>query len=83
MADTNSIAEKVKEIIARNLEIRDSKTIVPEATLQEDLGADSLDAVELIMNLEEEFGIEIEDSDAEKLKTVGDVINYVQDRKAE
>ncbi len=68
---------KVKDIIARELEV-DLKQLQPEAKFIEDLGADSLDIVELVMALEEEFGIDIPDEDADKLKTVGDAMNYLQ-----
>ncbi|HEY6195383.1 MAG TPA: acyl carrier protein [Candidatus Eisenbacteria bacterium] len=68
---------KVKEIIAKELEV-DVKQLQPEAKFIEDLGADSLDIVELVMALEEEFGLDIPDEDADKLKTVGDALNYLQ-----
>ena len=68
---------KVKEIIAKELEV-DIKQLSPEAKFIEDLGADSLDIVELVMALEEEFGLDIPDEDADKLKTVGDALNYLQ-----
>ena len=68
---------KVKEIIAKELEV-DIKQLQPEAKFIEDLGADSLDIVELVMALEEEFGLDIPDEDADKLKTVGDALNYLQ-----
>ena len=68
---------KVKEIIAKELEV-DIKQLQPEAKFIEDLGADSLDIVELVMALEEEFGLDIPDEDADKLKTVGDAMNYLQ-----
>jgi acyl carrier protein len=68
---------KVKEIIAKELEV-DVKQLQSEAKFIEDLGADSLDIVELVMALEEEFGIDIPDEDADKLKTVGDAMNYLQ-----
>ena len=68
---------KVKEIIAKELEV-DVKQLQPEAKFIEDLGADSLDIVELVMALEEEFGIDIPDEDADKLKTVGDAMHYLQ-----
>ena len=68
---------KVKEIIAKELEV-DMKQLTPEAKFIEDLGADSLDIVELVMALEEEFGLDIPDEDADKLKTVGDAMNYLQ-----
>ena len=69
--------DKVKEIIAKELEV-DVKQINAEAKFIEDLGADSLDIVELVMALEEEFGLEIPDEDADKLKTVGDAMNYLR-----
>jgi len=75
-----TIEERIKDIIADRLELKTDQ-IVPAASLQEDLGADSLDAVELIMALEEEFGIEIPDDHAEELKTVGDVFSYIQDHQ--
>lgn len=73
-----TIEERITDIIAERLELKPDQ-IIPTASLQEDLGADSLDAVELVMALEEEFGIEITDSDAEELKTVGDVFSYIKD----
>lgn len=72
---------KVKEIIAKELEV-DVKQLAPEAKFIEDLGADSLDIVELVMALEEEFGIDIPDEDADKMKTVGDAMNYLQQHAA-
>jgi acyl carrier protein len=75
-----SIEQRVKEIIAENLEVN-ADQVVGEAKLIEDLGADSLDAVELIMNLEEEFDLEIPDDAAEGLVKVSDVIAYIEDRK--
>ena len=73
--------DRVKEIIAKELEV-DAKQINPEAKFIEDLGADSLDIVELVMALEEEFGLDIPDEDADKLKTVGDVMNYLKSHAA-
>jgi acyl carrier protein len=69
--------EKVKKIIAEQLGVKEDQ-IVPEASFINDLGADSLDTVELVMALEEEFDIEIPDEDAEKIKTVGDAVNYIK-----
>jgi len=69
--------DKVKEIIAKELEV-DVKQLTGEAKFVEDLGADSLDIVELVMALEEEFGIDIADEDADKLKTVGDAMGYLK-----
>ena len=71
-----SIHDKVKKIIADKLSV-DLEEIVPEASFVDDLGADSLDLVELIMSMEEEFDIEISDADAEKLATVKDVFDYI------
>ncbi len=69
--------EKVKKIIVEQLGV-EAEEVTPEAKFIEDLGADSLDTVELIMALEEEFGIEIPDEDAEKIITVKDAIEYVK-----
>ena len=71
-------ANKVKEIVVNQLGVSPDQAI-PEAKFIEDLGADSLDQVELIMALEEEFGADIPDEDAEKLTTVGDAIKYVEE----
>ncbi len=71
------IFEKVKEIIADQLGV-DEEEIVSEASFIADLGADSLDLVELIMALEEEFDMEIPDEDAEKITTVGDAVEYIK-----
>ena len=69
--------DRVKEIIAKELEV-EPKQLTPEAKFIEDLGADSLDIVELVMALEEEFGLDIPDEEADKLKTVGDAMNYLK-----
>lgn len=73
---------KVKEIIARELEVEISK-VVPEAKFIEDLNADSLDTVELVMALEEEFETEIPDEDAEKITTVQQAIDYINERRSQ
>jgi acyl carrier protein len=73
------VAEKVKKIIVDQLGVEEDE-VTPEASFIEDLGADSLDIVELIMALEEEFGIEIPDEDAEKIATVKDAVAYIQER---
>ncbi len=70
---------RLRKIVADRLGV-DEVQIVPEASFVEDLNADSLDLVELIMSLEEEFGIQIPDEDAEKIRTVGDAIAYLEDR---
>ena len=74
MAD---IEAKVKEIIINELGV-DAEKVTPEASFVEDLGADSLDTVELVMAFEEEFGMEIPDEEAEKLQTVKDAVSYIQ-----
>ena len=76
-----SVAEKVKKMIVDQLGVSESE-VVPEAKFIDDLGADSLDIVELIMALEDEYSIEIPDEDAEKMETVGDAIRYIEDRLA-
>lgn len=71
------VFEKVKEVIVDQLGIEDDEKITMETTFIDDLGADSLDVVELIIALEEEFGIEIPETEAEKVVTVGDVVDYI------
>ena len=73
------IVEKVTAIVAEKLGV-DKAEVTPDAVFIDDLGADSLDLVELIMAMEEEFGFEIADEEAEKLRTVGDVINFIKAR---
>ena len=72
------IEQRVKDIIVEQLGVKPEQ-VVPAAKFIEDLGADSLDTVELVMALEEEFGIEVPDEQAEKLQSVGDVIKYVEE----
>ena len=74
-----STADKVKEIIVNKLGVEESQ-VTPPASFTNDLGADSLDTVELIMEFERAFGITIEDTDAEKIATVGDAITYLEGR---
>ena len=81
MADTKSIEERVKDVIVAQLGV-DPAEVKPEASFIDDLGADSLDTVELVMALEEEFGLEIPDEDAEKIKTVGMTIAHVKSKLA-
>ena len=76
------IFEKIKATIAEQLSI-DEEEITMEASFIDDLGADSLDIVELIMALETEFDLEIPDEDAEKISTVGDVVNYIKSHTEE
>ena len=72
-----ALEDKVKEIIVEQLGVN-ADQVTPEASFIEDLGADSLDTVELVMAFEEEFGAEIPDEDAEKLTTVGKVVEYLE-----
>ncbi len=74
-----AVQDKVKSIIAEQLGVKPEE-VKPEASFIDDLGADSLDTVELVMALEEEFGIEIPDEDAEKITTVGDAIKYIENK---
>ncbi|MBI3456184.1 MAG: acyl carrier protein [Candidatus Rokubacteria bacterium] len=75
---TKSIDERVKAIICEQLGVEESE-VTPSAKFIEELGADSLDTVELVMAFEEEFDLEIPDEDAEKITTVGDAIQYIKD----
>lgn len=72
--------DKIKEIVVEQLGV-DAEQVTPEANFVDDLGADSLDTVELIMAFEEEFDVEIPDTDAEKIKTVQDVVDYIESHK--
>ncbi len=74
-----SIEVKIKDLIVEQLAVAATE-VVPEASFIDDLGADSLDIVELVMAIEEEFGLEIPDDDAEKIQSIGDAISYVEER---
>ncbi|WP_158737665.1 acyl carrier protein [Alteribacillus sp. YIM 98480] len=74
MADT---LDRIKSIVADRLGVEESE-VTKEATFKDDLGADSLDVVELVMELEDEFDLEISDEEAEKISTVADVVNYIE-----
>jgi len=76
-----ALFEKVKEVIVRELSVPESK-VTESATFDGDLSADSLDIVELVMALEDEFDVEIPEEDAESIKSVGDVVRYLQDKGA-
>jgi len=76
-----ALIDEVKEVVAEQLNV-DPSEIKEDSKFVEDLGADSLDVVELIMALEEKFAIEIPDSDAEKIVTVGDAVKYIQSKEA-
>ncbi len=75
------ILDKVKAVVVEKLGVEAEK-ITPEARFIEDLGADSLDIVELVMGLEDEFGLEISDEEAENIRTVGDAIKFIQEKVA-
>ncbi len=76
-----SVQDRVKAIIVEQLGV-DAEEVAPDASFVEDLGADSLDTVELIMAFEEEFGVEISDDDAEKIRKVRDAVEYIDKRAA-
>ena len=70
------VLEKVKAILAEQFDVEED-TITMDTDIQEDLGADSLDVVDLLMSIEDEFGVEIPDEEVENLHTIGDVVNYI------
>ena len=72
--------EKIKSIVSEQLNISPDK-ITPESSIIDALGADSLDVVELVMALEENFGVEIPDEEAEKISTIGDIVTYIENHK--
>ena len=75
------MCDKIKEIIVEQLNIDDGAFINLDTNLQEDLDADSLDAVEIIMNIEEEFDIKVDDDELENIKTIGDIVKYIENNK--
>ena len=78
---TKDISQKVKKMVAEHLGVEEAK-VTEESNFIDDLGADSLDTVELVMAFEEEFGSEISDSEAEKILTVGDAIKFIESKSA-
>jgi acyl carrier protein len=75
-----SVLEKIKNIVAEQLDVAENE-VIPEANFVNDLGADSLDLTELIMAMEDEFGLEIDDEEAQNLRTVNDAIKYIESRQ--
>ena len=74
------VLEKVTEILCDKLDV-DAEKVTMEASITDDLGADSLDVVDLVMSLEEEFDVEIPDEEVENIKTVGDIVKYIEDKQ--
>ena len=75
------IFEKLKELVVDQLGVEEDE-VTMEASMQGDLGADSLDLVDLVMSVEEEFGVKVADEDLENIKTVGDIVDYIEENKA-
>ena len=73
------IFDKLKELVVDQLGVEEDE-VTMEASMQDDLGADSLDLVDMVMSVEEEFGVKVADEDLENIKTVGDIVNYIEDR---
>ena len=80
---SDDVKSKVKKIVADHLGIEEEKVLTDEASFIDDLGADSLDTVELVMAFEEEFGSEISDSEAEKILTVGDAVKFIESKSGQ
>ncbi|MBW7917380.1 MAG: acyl carrier protein [Trueperaceae bacterium] len=78
--DEHEILEKIKDVVADKLDA-DPADVTEESRFMDDLGADSLDVVELIMGLEDEFGVEISDDEAENIRTVGDAVRFIADKQ--
>jgi acyl carrier protein len=79
MTSTTAVADRIRSALGRELK-RDPQTITPDQALREDLGLNSLDAIELMFKVEEEFDLEIPDPDLQKLRTVGDLVSYLETR---
>lgn len=75
------IFEKVKELIAERFDVDDKESISQDLSITDDLGADSLDVVDLVMDIEDEFGVSIPEDQVENIKTVGDIVKYIEDNQ--
>ncbi len=75
------IFEKVKDLIAEQLDVDDKESISQDSSITDDLGADSLDVVDLVMAIEDEFSVEIPEDQVENIKTVGDIVKYIEDNQ--
>ncbi len=75
------IFEKVKDLIADQLDVDDKESITQDSSITDDLGADSLDVVDLVMAIEDEFSVEIPEDQVENIKTVGDIVKYIEDKQ--
>ncbi len=75
------IFEKIRDIIADQLDVADKDSITEASVITDDLGADSLDVVDLVMAIEDEFSVEIPEDEVENIKTVGDIVKYVEDKQ--
>ncbi len=73
--------EKIRDIIAEQLDVADKDSITETSVITDDLGADSLDVVDLVMAIEDEFSVEIPEDEVENIKTVGDIVKYVEDKQ--
>ncbi len=75
------IFEKVRDLIAERLDIADKDSITETSSITDDLGADSLDVVDLVMDIEDEFSVDIPEDEVENIKTVGDIVKYIEDKQ--
>ncbi len=78
---TMDIFEKVRDLIAERLDVADKDSITENSSITDDLGADSLDVVDLVMDIEDEFSVSIPEEEVENIKTVGDIVKYIEDKQ--
>lgn len=78
---TMDIFEKVRDLIAERLDVADKDSITEASSITDDLGADSLDVVDLVMDIEDEFSVDIPEEEVENIKTVGDIVKYIEDKQ--